>query len=304
MEMRFFEEYKEHFFDKSDETLDSYEYSVRQYYDFCQKTYGWDNEIDIIKKSTWSEVTLFRNYLARQKELSPYSVNVRISGLRSFFKFLMLRHIIKENPAEQVGTLGTKAIEQNRDFLTEDEYKTLLNTIRKPTGGKQDKFSFTSKRDVFMVGLMITGGFRISEILDMKVNQIDMVKRQVSIVGKGSKLRTVPLTQSVINLLKEYIDERDQLETDCDSLFVNIKGGKMTRQGTNKNLKKYCERAGIDKDITNHSLRHTAITKMAENGISVQKIQVIVGHSDSATTSRYYVKHLQTSDVEDMLPTI
>lgn len=301
MEMNLFNQYQEHYINKSEETIGSYEVSVRQYYEFCQEKFGWDTEEKIVKSSTWSEVTLFRNFLV-QKGLNPYSVNVRISGLRGFFKFLVLTHYISENPAEQVENVGTQDVEQTKDYLTEVEFKHLIKTIQTPSGKKQDRFSFTSARDAFMVGLMVTGGFRISEILSMKLGQIDVEKKDVKVVGKGKKLRSVPVSDSVIRLMNEYLAEREAIETDCDKLFINIKGTGLTRQGTNKNLKKYTERAGIQKDITNHSLRHTAITNMIDKGVGVERTQVIVGHSDSATTSRYYKDHLSTSVPESYFP--
>lgn len=301
MEMIYFDNYREHYINKSDETINSYEQSVKQYYEFCLEKYGWSTEKEIVEKTTWSEVTLFRNSLIK-KGLSPFSVNARISGLRSFFKFLMLSHVITSNPAEEVENVNTQSVEQNRDFLTEEEYKVLIKTIQTPSGKKQDKFSFTSKRDAFFVGLLVVGGFRISEALDMTINQINRDKKQVTVLGKGAKLRTVPLTGSVIKLMDEYLKERELLATDCDKLFVNIKGDKLSRQGTNKNLKKYCDRAGIDKDITNHSLRHTAITTMMEKGTPVAVAQVIAGHTDPKVTSRYYSKHLKTDVEESMLP--
>ena len=295
-----FDEYREHYENKSNETLDSYETSVKQYYDFMMEKYDLHDEMEIINKSTWNTVTLFRNSLA--KKLSPYSVNVRISGLRGFFRFLVLSHIINENPAEQVEQLSTNSVEQTKDFLTEDEYKLLIKTIKTPSGKKQDKFAFTSTRDAFFVGLLIVGGFRISEALNMTVEQIDVKNKKVTVLGKGNKLRTVSLNDSVITLMNDYLKEREQINTTCDNLFVNIKGGKMSRQGTNQNLTKYCKRAGIDKNITNHSLRHSCITSMVSHGIPVAKVQVMVGHSDSAITSRYYRNHLDTTIKEDFLP--
>lgn len=301
MQVQLFKHYQEHYINKSEETIGSYEVSVRQYYEFCQEKFGWDTEEKIIESSTWSEVTLFRNFLV-QKGLNPYSVNVRISGLRGFFKFLVLTHRISENPAERVENVGTQDVDQTKDYLTEVEFRHLIKTIQTPSGKKQDRFSFTSARDAFMVGLMVTGGFRISEILSMKLGQIDTVKKEVKVVGKGKKLRSVPVSDAVIKLMDTYLEEREAMETDCDRLFVNIKGGSLTRQGTNKNLKKYTERAGIQKDISNHSLRHAAITHMIEKGLGVERTQVIVGHSDSATTARYYRDHLDVSVPENYFP--
>ena len=121
-------------------------------------------------------------------------------------------------------------------------------------------------------------------------------------VGKGSKLRIVPVSTSVINLMHEYLEERTTVATDTDSLFINIKGGKLSPQGTNQNIKKYCERAGIEKHISAHCLRHSAITNMIDKGVPVARVQVIAGHSDSSTTARYYKEHLDTMIDDNFFP--
>ena len=301
MEMRLFNEYEEHYINKSDNTLISYRNSVESYYKSCEEKLGMVTEEEIVVMTTWSEVTRWRNTLVKDG-LSPYSVNVRISGLRSFFKFLVLTHRINSNPVEEVENVGTKAVEQHRDYLTEAEFLHLIEVIKTPSGKKQDRFSFTSKRDAFLVGLFVTSGLRISELLSLNVGQIDTETKSVKVVGKGSKLRVVPVSTSVIKLMQEYLEERATVATDCDSLFINIKGGKLSPQGTNQNIKKYCERAGIEKHISAHCLRHSFITTMAEKGVPVARIQVIVGHSDSSTTARYYKDHLDTTIDEDFFP--
>ena len=301
MQMKLFNEYEEHYINKSDNTLISYRNSVESYYKFCEEKLGLASEEEVIKATTWSEVTRWRNTLVKDG-LSPYSVNVRISGLRSFFKFLVLTHRISSNPVEEVENIGTKAVEQHRDFLTEAEFLHLIDVIKTPSGKKQDRFSFTSKRDAFLVGLFVTSGLRISELLSLKVGQIDTETKSVKVVGKGSKLRTVPVSSAVIKLMQEYLAERATVATDSDSLFVNIKGGKLSPQGTNQNIKKYCERAGIEKHISAHCLRHSAITNMIDKGVPVARVQVIAGHSDSSTTARYYKEHLDTMIDDNFFP--
>ena len=98
--------------------------------------------------------------------------------------------------------------------------------------------------------------------------------------------------------------KRDNLKTivDEDVLFLSRNGKQMNRQNTNTNIKKYCKRAGIEKDIHNHSLRHSALTAMSENGMSVAKVQAIAGHSSPSTTSRYL--HTSTEDLDEYLPNL
>lgn len=298
MEMNLFNEYKLHHITKSECTLETYEVAVKQFYDFMHEQ-GFTNENEIIKNTDWSKAMLFRNTLIK-KEYNPYSINNRISALRSFFKFLLLTRKITENPFDSVENVGTNGVEQKSSYLTEDEYKRLLQVIITPSGKKQDKFYFTSKRDVFMVAMMITGGFRISEILSMKLNQIDTEKKIVKVLGKGKKLRNVSLSGQVLKLMEEYLAVRNDADPVDDTLFISLRGKPLSRQATNNNIKKYTERAGIDKPITNHSLRHTALTSMAEKGMPVAKVSAIAGHTSIATTSRYV--HANTEIDEEFLP--
>lgn len=296
--MNLFNEYKLHHIEKSECTLETYEVAVKQFYDFMNEQ-GFTSENEIIKNTDWSKAVMFRNMLIK-KEYNPYSINNRISALRSFFKFLLLTRKVQENPFDSVENVGTNGVEQRSSYLTESEYKKLLQVIVTPNGKKQDKFYFTSKRDVFMVAMMITGGFRISEILSMQLDQINIEKKFVQVLGKGKKLRKIPLSGQVLKLMEDYLAVRNDVNPVDDTLFISIKGKPLSRQATNENIKKYTARAGIDKPITNHSLRHTALTSMAEKGMPVAKVSAVAGHTSIATTSRYV--HASTEVDEEFLP--
>ena len=299
--MQVLENFVKHYSRKSVNTLDSYTRTIKQYYSFVKKEKQWSDELHIITNTTWSEINLFVNYLI-EKDLNPYSINQKLSALKTFFKFCRLQHLINSNPVEEVEKVGTECVEQNSDFLTPNEFKTLMRTIKTPTGGKQDCFSFTSQRDLFMVGLILTTGLRISEVLDLKINQINLDSKTIRVLGKGKKLRTVPVTQEVIMLMNKYLIERKKLKNivDKEIMFLSRNGKKMSRQNTNVNIKKYCKRAGIEKDIHNHSLRHSSLTAMVESGMSLAKVQAMAGHSDSKTTARY--THTTTENIEEYLP--
>lgn len=292
-----------HYSRKSQNTLTSYSTTVKQFYKFVGQENGWTDEKQIIANTTWSEINLFVNSLL-EKELSPYSINQKLSALKTYFNFCRLQHMITSNPVDEVEKVGTECVEQKSDYLTPEEFRTLMQVIGTPSGTKQDCFEFTSKRDLFLVGLMLTTGLRISEVLALKLNQIDTDNKRIKVLGKGKKLRTVPINNDVVVLMDNYLTERDNLKTivDEDVLFLSRNGKQMNRQNTNTNIKKYCKRAGIEKDIHNHSLRHSALTAMSENGMSVAKVQAIAGHSSPTTTSRYL--HTSTEDLDEYLPNL
>jgi integrase/recombinase XerD len=300
MEMKLFNEYVKHYKYKSENTIESYEQAVKQYYEFMNVN-GYDTEDDIIKNSSWSNLIMFRNML-EEKQLNPYTINARLSGLKSFFNFLVYARIISENPMDTIEKVSTNSVEQSTDFLTHEEYMRLLDIIgTKLPNVKQDNFEYVSKRDLLMVGLVLQTGLRISEVLSLTVNQIDTENKRIRVLGKGKKLRDVVFTDDVLTLLQDYTDVRKTLDIkDTDILFLSRTGKKLSRQNINVNLKKYCERAGIEKNITPHSLRHTSITQMGESGMSVAKISAVAGHSSTTTTSRYL--HIKTEVEEQYIP--
>ena len=300
MEMKLFNEYVKHYKYKSENTIESYEQAVKQYYEFMNVN-GYNTEDDIISNSSWSNLIMFRNML-EEKQLNPYTINARLSGLKSFFNFLVYARIISENPMDTIEKVSTNSVEQNTDFLTHEEYMRLLNIIgTKLPNVKQDNFEYVSKRDLLMVGLVLQTGLRISEVLSLTVNQIDTENKRIKVLGKGKKLRDVVFTDDVLTLLQSYINVRNTLDIkDTDILFLSKNGKKMSRQNVNVNLKKYCERAGIEKNITPHSLRHTSITQMGESGMSVAKISAVAGHSSTTITSRYL--HVNTQIEEEYIP--
>ena len=299
--MKMLESFLIHYSRKSEHTLDSYERTIKNYYEFVSSVHNVDDEDSIIKHSDWSTLNLYVNHLLERK-LNPYSINQKLSALKTYFNFLVLRRTIDENPMEYIERISTDSVEQNTDYLTEEEYKRLLTTIKtKLPNTKQDNFTLTSKRDVLLVGLMIQTGLRVSEILGLTVNQIDTENKKIKVLGKGKKLRTVVFTDDILTLLQDYTDVRNTLDIkDTEILFLSRNGKKLSRQNVNVNLKKYCERARIDKDIHPHCLRHTALTLMGESGLSVAKISAIAGHTDTKTTSRYL--HVKTDDIEEYIP--
>lgn len=300
MEMKLFNEYVKHYKYKSENTIESYEQAVKQYYEFMNVN-GYNTEDDIISNSSWSNLIMFRNML-EEKQLNPYTVNARLSGLKSFFNFLVYARIISENPMDMIEKVSTASVEQNTDYLTEEEYKRLLTTIAtKLPNVKQDNFEYIRARDLLMVGLMLQTGLRISEVLSLTVNQIDTENKKIRVLGKGKKLRDVVFTDDVLTLLQDYTDVRNTLDIkDTEILFLSRNGKALSRQNINTNLKKYCERAGIEKNITPHSLRHTSITQMGESGMSVAKISAVAGHSSTTITSRYL--HVNTQIEEEYIP--
>ena len=145
-------------------------------------------------------------------------------------------------------------------------------------------------RNKAMLELMYGTGLRVSEIVNLSVNDIDLTNCVVRIMGKGSKEREVPLGEYSIYYLKLYLDRRREMLKEgrtCDKLFLNNHGMGMTRQGFFKNLKQLLLEKGLNPDVSPHTLRHSFATHLLNNGADLRSIQEMLGHSDIATTKIY-----------------
>lgn len=145
-------------------------------------------------------------------------------------------------------------------------------------------------RNKAMLELMYGVGLRVSEIVNLSVNDIDLTNCVIRIMGKGSKERIVPLGEYSIYYLNLYLDRRREMIKDnrtCDKLFLNNHGMGMTRQGFFKNLKQLLLEKGLNPDVSPHTLRHSFATHLLNNGADLRSIQEMLGHSDIATTKIY-----------------
>ena len=274
---------------ESANTARSYGDTVQDYCEFCGKTFGWSME-EVINNSNKRSVLLYIAMLS-DKQLSPYTINQRISALSTFFKYTIeFEHRTKENPLMGVKKMNVQGIEQKSEYLTEEEYMALI-AVTQIKVGRTKKFAFTSARDKFLYTLNLTVGLRVSESLNLKVSQFN--EDIIAIVGKGGKLRKFRVTDEVRRAFNEYMNVRYMAYEDTDTVdegyvFVTINGNQLQTKDVNKNLKKHMERAGIDKDIASHSLRRSCATHYLSEGVPVAQVSKLLGHTNVQTTMRYY----------------
>lgn len=279
--------------DYKENTLINYKINMREFLDFAQEYLKLEdtNDLEVIKKADWDCCMEFRNHL-HELGLVETSINRKLSAMRVLFKFAMDMNIIKENPSNRVGNLSTQHIAQQTDFLSEEELSKLFKTIRTHYVGAKN-FDFISTRDMFLYLLLATSGLRIEEALELKEENFDFDNNEVFILGKGGKIRIVPIDNLVKEWYNKYMVERDILmikkkiqENHKDYLFLSPNGCQLTTRASNFNLVKYCTRAKI-KVISNHALRHTFATIQMERGTHPLVISEMLGHSDVRTTKRY-----------------
>ena len=271
----------------SKESAINYKRVANEFIEFTMNKRGC-NINELIKQANKRDVLMYVKEL-EDRGLSPYSINFYISVVSTFFKFLTdFDYRDKTNPCDTVQRVSTQGVEQKQEYLTEDEYTNLLQAIKVRTA-KARKFEFTSARDTLLVTLNLTVGLRCSEALNLTVEQFN--SDVISIIGKGGKLRKFKVTDEIRTRFNEYMEVRDQAFNDGEDselLFVSITGKELHVKDINKNLKKYCERCGIDKDITSHCLRRSCATHYLQEGIPVAQVSRLLGHSNPQTTMRYY----------------
>lgn len=223
-----------------------------------------------------------RRYLYHLKDLglAPSSIRRNISSLRTYYRFLMGDGLVVQDPTERVDTPARWRTLP--EVLSVPEVERLLAS---PT--MDDPLYF---RDRAILELGYGAGLRVSEWITIGTRDALLDDALVRVFGKGSKERLVPIGRSAIAALAVYLRElRPRLEKGAGkgALFLNARGAPLTRMGAWKILRKYVERASIEKHVTPHTLRHTFATHLLEGGADLRAVQEMLGHVDISTTQIY-----------------
>lgn len=210
---------------------------------------------------------------------APASVSRNVASVRAFFRFLYRKHVIEEDPSEQLK--APKVEKKMPEILSVSEVELLL----------QQPAAHTSKgmRDRAMLELLYATGMRVSELIHLKVEDVNLNLGYVT-CSDGERERIIPFGKICTDALREYLDKaRNSLvgEQEVEELFTNCSGKPMSRQGFWKVLKAYAQQAGITRDITPHTLRHSFAAHLIQNGADIKSIQEMLGHSDISTTQMY-----------------
>lgn len=265
----------------SDNTVNSYVFDLKLFTTYLEE----NTEIKLIKEISEKTLIDFITYLGnrlnkREKNYSEKSIYRMISVLKSFFKFLVIEDLLDDNPAENLDT--PKVSRLLPSVLTIDEVNKILETV--------DTSIKLGLRDRAILETMYASGLRVSEVVNLEINNIFFDDGFLRIFGKGSKERIVPIGKSALNFIEKYYnDERNLLKNKNSQnfIFLNFRGKKMTRMSVWNIVKKYSTLAGIKKEIHPHTLRHTFATHLLEGGADIRIIQEMLGHSDISTTQIY-----------------
>jgi len=224
----------------------------------------------------------YLSFLHRKNKKS--SIARKISTLRSFFKYMVREQVIPSNPAKGVST--PKVEKTLPSTLTVDEAFRLMESpttiSEKPSEGSKEK----GLRDRAILELLYSSGLRVSELVGLNSNQLDLDLGIVRVIGKGRKERIVPVGVKAIEALEAYLEKRGMLEGE-EPIFVNSLGGRLTARSVGRLMKRYARHSGIFRKVSPHSLRHTFATHLLDAGADIREIQEMLGHSSLSTTQRY-----------------
>jgi integrase/recombinase XerD len=266
-------------------TIESYSSDILRFLNFLKK-----NGMADIRGCDTQHILQYLIHL-RQQGLATSSRARHLVSLRGFFQFLRQEKLIDQNPAKLVD-LPKKSLKLP-DVLTAREVKHLLDTpdLKTPRG----------IRDAAMLELTYAAGLRVSELIRLKLHDVNLDGCFVRVFGKGSKERVVPFGTFAKQKIDLYLRQArsDQLKGHVSPYLFAVRAGKpMTRQGFWKLLDRYARKAGIRKKITPHTLRHSFATHLLEGGADLRSVQIMLGHVDIATTQIY--THVAQSHLKKM----
>ncbi|WP_123053589.1 site-specific tyrosine recombinase XerD [Clostridium sp. JN-1] len=255
----------------SKNTLDAYVRDITKFSDFIKGRKEKITEIEVVS------VMAYVQYL--QKEGKAASSIIRnIVSLRSFYKYLVSKGIINENP---VINYEIPKIKHNIPrILTIEDVDKLLQA--------PDSTTEKGIRDKAMLELMYATGMKVTELLNLTIYDINVKFNYVKCRGAKNKERIIPVGSVAVKYLNKYLKVRPDLNVyNLDFLFLNLKGAKMTRQGFWKIIKYYAKRSGINKYMTSFTLRHSFAVHLLQNGADIKSVQELLGHKDLSATQIY-----------------
>ena len=260
----------------SNNTVDAYCRDIIKLNEF------FNNEV-ITKKINELSYQDFQNYLSH---LNKQKINARsqsrvISSIRSFFKYLLLEKIVDENPSDLLE--NPKTGKKLPEFLTINEVDELVQQI--------DRSKADGERNLAIIEVLYGCGLRVTELIELKISEIYWKEGFIRVIGKGNKERLVPLGKIASKHLKVYLNEvrvHQKLNNEfIDHVFLNKNGKKLSRVMVFKIIKRLTELAGIKKNVSPHTLRHSFATHLVEGGADLRAVQEMLGHQSITTTEIY-----------------
>lgn len=254
----------------SDNSVVSYLSDLETLYKFYKKE---------IREINSEDVVAFMSYM-RKNQQSLETILRRLSGISQYFDFLIIEKEIKSNPVEFIAK--PRQWHKLPDFLDFDEVEKLISS--------DDLSTPVKERNCLIMETLYATGMRVSELIAVKIRDIDFKRGIIKVIGKGSKQRIVPIYPSLLTKLEDYMALRHEYfvkNSDTGYLFLNQYGSMLTRQHIWNIVKEKCRQYNITKHVSPHTLRHSFATHMLSNGADLRTLQIFLGHSNISTTEIY-----------------
>lgn len=272
----------------SDNTLDAYIRDIKKFSLYAEKNL----ENSKPKSITYEDLQEYLILQSKQK-ISERTQARWISSIKSFFKYLLEEEIRDDNPATLLE--GPKLGLYLPDTLSVEDVERITKNINLSTD--------LGVRNQCMVEVLYGCGLRVSELIELKISDINFKEGFLKVEGKGQKVRYVPLAKYTSHLIKNYIENvriNNKINKKYeDNLFLNSRGSSMSRVIVFIIIKELADKAGIRKNISPHTFRHSFATHMLQNGADLRFIQEMLGHSSITTTEIY--THLNTEELRDTI---
>ena len=241
-------------------------------------------------KADPEEIRRFLMYLNEQA-YSKSTTARKLATLRSFYKFCLRRGYVTNNPLASIRT--PKQEKRLPKFLEIDQ---ILRLLQAP-----DDTTLLGSRDRSMLEVMFSTGVRVSELVGLKIADVDFVGESIRIRGKGRQERISPISPSALKSMRHYLEIRNSdpraSQFNPEILFINKHGKKLSTRSVRRKLDKYLIQAGLDPTVSPHTLRHSFATHMLNNGADLRSVQELLGHRSISTTQIY--THLTTQKLKD-----
>ena len=254
----------------SEHTIKSYTTDLKQFTAFLSSEFQIINEIHEIS------FQIIRTWIASllEKGINPRSVNRKISTLKTYFKFLIREGELIENPMMKI--VAPKSKKRLPVFIEEDQIASLLNEVQFETG-------FIGQRNKLIIELFYVTGIRLSELINIKISDVDFNNQSIKVLGKRNKERIIPLSSSMINGLNNFIVNNQKNHF----LFTNLDGMKLYTKLVYRLVNKYIAKISSVNKKSPHILRHTFATHMLNNGADINAIKELLGHANLSATQVY-----------------
>ncbi len=268
----------------SQNTLESYKNDLNKFRNFLEK-----NNKSVLKADHFL-ILSFLSFLL-DKEFSSKTVSRNISSLKSFFKYLISVEHIKINPMLNIDAPKSGLFLPTT--LTVEETQQILDA--------PNELRPIEMRDKAMLYTLYATGMRISELISLNMHNVDLTRGSVQVIGKGGKERLIPLTNDAITMIKKYLtNARNKLSKgkDHNNIFLSTHGKQISRHSFWHRIKAYLKKVDVKKEVHPHTLRHAFATHMLNNGADLRSVQLLLGHSDLATTQIY--THVAQAEVKNL----